>query len=108
MDETAEPTPATEARYLPGAPVDQLGDVGAGNRCPVPEVEWSSKSVLAAIAHLERRHGRWPTQKDFRSDLGPPGYATLWRRFGSIGAALELADSKGNKRSRMADESGDT
>jgi hypothetical protein len=43
------------------------------------------------MADFELRHGRWPTQRDFRSDNGLPGYATLWHRFGSIAAAVELA-----------------
>lgn len=51
--------------------------------------------MLAAIARFQRRHGRWPTQRDFRDDQGLPGYATLWRRFGGIAAAVEIADSEG-------------
>ena len=50
-----------------------------------------SSDILAAISDFERRHGRWPAQKDFRSENGLPGCATLWSRFGSIAAAVELA-----------------
>ncbi len=51
---------------------------------------WSTDSILAAIDRFERQYGRWPIQKDFRSDNGLPGYATLWSRFGGIGPAVEL------------------
>jgi hypothetical protein len=55
---------------------------------------WSRERILAAIADFERRQGRWPSQKDFRSDNGLPGYTTLWRRFGSIAEAVQLARPK--------------
>jgi hypothetical protein len=59
----------------------------------------------SAIAGFERRHGRWPTQKDFGSDNGLPGYATLWRRFGSVAAAVELARAEGPWRYLNSSES---
>ncbi|MGH2731308.1 MAG: homing endonuclease associated repeat-containing protein, partial [Actinomycetota bacterium] len=48
---------------------------------------WSNEAILGAIHRFRREHGRWPIQKDFRSTHGLPGYATVWRRFGSVSAA---------------------
>lgn len=52
---------------------------------------WSTASILAAIDRFERHHGRWPAQKDFPSDNGLPGYATLWRIFGGVRTAAKFA-----------------
>jgi len=49
--------------------------------------------MLEAMLEFRRQHGRWPTQKDFRSSNGLPGYATMWRAFGNIRTAVELASS---------------
>lgn len=58
---------------------------------------WRSESILAAIADFERRQGRRPIQREtFAQTNGLPGYATLWRRFGSISVTFELARAEGN------------
>jgi hypothetical protein len=54
--------------------------------------------MLAAMSRFQRQHGRWPTQRDLRSDQTLPGYATLWRRFGGIDAAVEIVDAKVNEK----------
>ncbi|MGH2697882.1 MAG: hypothetical protein ACRDJL_01610 [Actinomycetota bacterium] len=56
--------------------------------------------MLKAIAGFERRHGRWPNQKDFRSENDLPGYATVWRRFGSVRTAIRLAGPKEGRSGR--------
>jgi hypothetical protein len=43
------------------------------------------------MLEFKRRRGRWPSQKEFRSSNGLPGYATIWRAFGNIRTAVELA-----------------
>jgi len=55
---------------------------------------WSTEEILAAIRRFRRDHGRWPTQKDFRSAHGLPSYGTVWRRFDTVAAAVELAQSE--------------
>lgn len=52
---------------------------------------WSDSDILRAIQDFVQREGRAPQQHEFRKDLGMPGYGTVWRRLGSVSAAIERA-----------------
>lgn len=54
---------------------------------------WSESDILQAIRDFVQREGRAPQQHEFRSDLGMPGYGTVWRRLGPIAAVIKQAVS---------------
>ena len=93
---TARPCPPELHRHRtkdrhrddPGFHESSLKGLNAGRE----QRAWSTENILTAIVNFEQREGRWPGQKDFRSDNGLPSYSTLWSRFGSIAAAVELAE----------------
>jgi len=86
---------ATKRRHQdnPGFHEAALGGLDRGRE----RRAWSTEEILAAIRRFRRDHGRWPTQKDFRSAHGLPGYGTVWRRFDTVAAAVELAHFEGTR-----------
>jgi hypothetical protein len=55
---------------------------------------WSEEGILQAIQNFYRQQGTTPRQADFRSANGLPGCGTVWRRFGSVKEAVDLALSR--------------
>lgn len=54
---------------------------------------WSESDILQAVRDFVQREGRAPQQHEFRSDLGMPGYGTVWRRLGPIADVIKQAVS---------------
>ena len=52
---------------------------------------WSEERILEAIRDFHSKTGRPPSNYEFRKTKELPDYATLWRRFGSIGVAISRA-----------------
>jgi hypothetical protein len=52
---------------------------------------WTNSAILEAIRDFIRREGRSPRQQEFRAKFGLPGYGTVWRRLGPVGAAVGTA-----------------
>lgn len=52
---------------------------------------WSDEEILQAIRDFVVREGRTPNQREFRSDLGMPGYGTVWRRLGPLTNVIRRA-----------------
>lgn len=63
---------------------------------------WSEERILTAIRDFHAEEGRPPSYSDFRTDR-LPDYATLWRRFGSIGIAISRALADGQAKTGPGD-----
>lgn len=52
---------------------------------------WSEERILQAIRDFHSKTGQPPSYYDFRKTKELPDYATLWKRFGSLGVAISRA-----------------
>jgi hypothetical protein len=52
---------------------------------------WTDAAMIEAIRDFTRRESRPPRQREFRAKFGLPGYGTVWRRLGPLGAAVGMA-----------------
>ncbi|MGH9195855.1 MAG: homing endonuclease associated repeat-containing protein [Acidimicrobiia bacterium] len=55
---------------------------------------WTESDILQAIRDFGRKEGRTPQQHEFRSELGMPGYGTVWRRLGPVADVISRALSE--------------
>lgn len=57
-----------------------------------PATAWTPERVIAAMAAHDRRYGRWPSRRDWRTAaVGHPSYAALTRIFRSVPDAHRAA-----------------